>query len=289
MTAPQAEDLAARRYDLHVHSTVSDGSSTPAELAVIAAEAGLAGFALTDHDTLGGLDEAAEACACAGVELIPGVELTTYARRDGRMVEVHMLGLYVEPESPVLQESLVEFREMRVRRVERISQRLREMGVDLGTSGVMRHSPTGSVGRVHVAQELVRLGVCRDQQDAFDRFIGYGRPAYVPKKQIRPAEGVEIIRAAGGCAVFAHPGVTDDSDSLIEELSGRGLAGVEVHYPMHSAEQERHYMDLTRRLTLVVTGGSDFHGSPKPGIRIGMEAVSGVEVKALAERRPPKE
>ena len=166
-----------------------------------------------------------------------------------------------------------------------MSRKLGELGVEVDSAEVIARS-NGAVGRVHMAQELVQLGVCGDTQEAFDRFIGFGRPGYVPKKNLLPAEGVRVIAAAGGCAVFAHPGVTEASEEILRQLARDGLVGVEAHYPMHSPEQERDYMELARELDLVVTGGSDFHGAPKPGTRMGMEAVSGVELDALGARRP---
>jgi len=280
---------AMRRFDLHVHSAASDGTFAPAELAGLAVRAGLAGFALTDHDSIEGVHEAEKACQEAGLELIPGVELTAYTPAASGEIEVHLLGLFVDPEAEGLRQVLVELREERVRRIEIMSRKLRQVGVQIESEDVLKRSLGGSVGRVHLAAELVRQGICRDANEAFDKYIGFGRPGYVPKRRMSPAEAIELVRAAGGCAVLAHPVFIKDSASLIRRLAEEGLVGLEVHYPLHNARQEKELLELARALNLVPAGGSDFHGGPRPDIHVGHEAVSGLEVERLRMRAPSKD
>jgi len=268
------------RVDLHVHSTASDGSVEPQELAALAAQAGLSAFALTDHDTVEGVEPARRAAQAVGIELIAGVELTGYSPTlDGKgEIEVHILGLLIDPTAPELLSELKRFQHARVDRIGKMTERLKGIGLDIEAQRVLARAGGATVGRVHVAQELVERGFCETVRDAFDRYIGAGCPAYVPKEKMTARQAVELVRAAGGCAVFAHPGVTEEAQRLIEELAGAGLAGVEVHSPAHTEQQERDFMELANRLGLAVSGGSDFHGEPKPHIQIGQEAVSFVEL-----------
>jgi len=271
------------RADLHVHSTASDGSVPPQEIPLLAARAGLSAFALTDHDSVEGVAAARRASEAAGIECVAGVELTGYAlaASGASDIEVHILGLFVDPTHPVLLSELKRLRRMRVARLKKMSDKLRAIGFKIEDKQVLDRALGGSVGRTHIALEMVEQGLCRTVREAFDRYIGRGGPAYVPKEKITPQEAIRLVRAAGGCAVFAHPGLTEDAPRLIEELAGEGLAAIEVHYPFHSDRQERDFMEQARRLGLAVSGGSDFHGAAKPNAHIGRETVSMVEVQRL--------
>lgn len=280
---PPGPDPEARA-DLHVHSTASDGSVEPEDLPEMAAKAGLSAIALTDHDALEGIEAAREAAEEAGVELVPGVELTAYAPRpdgDGQ-IEVHILGLFIDPADPGLNERLERLREVRVERIRRMSAKLQDLGCSIKDTDVLARG-AGAVGRMHLAQEMVEQGICSNIREAFNEYIGMDGPAYVPKEQMTPEEAVRLVRGAGGCAVFAHPGLTEDAERLIEELADAGLGGIEVHYPFHNADQERDFMEQARRLGLAMSGGSDFHGDPKPDVRVGMETISMVDVEGLRE------
>ncbi len=276
------------RVDLHVHSTASDGSFAPEEIVRMAARCHLAGVAIVDHDTIEGLATAAVAAEEVGILLVPGVELTAYEDGEGREdkeYEIHVLGYFVDPQSRLLAGGLERFRRVRPERIEKIARKLDALGVPLDPAEVLRRAPGGSVGRPHVAQELVRLGHCATVQEAFDLYLATGGPAYVCKERLTPVQAIDLIHAAGGCAVLAHPGITPRPDEILEQLKSVGLDGVEVHCPPHTPEDEKRFMDAARRLDLAVTGGSDFHGEPKPRIRMGQETVSLVEVRDLAERR----
>ena len=274
------------RADLHVHSTASDGSVVPQALAQLAARAGLSAFALTDHDSVEGLPAAETAAQGRGVVLVPGVELTAYADigGTGEETELHLLGLFIDPEHTGLRRKLEEFREVRVLRIEQMSRKLRELGFDIQSEEVLKRSLGGAVGRTHIAREMVEQGICRHVGEAFGRFLSPGGPAYVPKQRMTPAQAIELIKSTGGCAVLAHPGLLDGSEDVIRSLVSEGLDGVEVHYPMHTMRQERDFLELARQLDLGVAGGSDFHGDVKPNVEIGREFVSFVELERLGRK-----
>ena len=272
---PPGPDPEARA-DLHVHSTASDGSVAPEDIPAMAARAGLKAIALTDHDALEGVEAARQAAADAGVEMVPGVELTAYTqRRDAEgEIEVHILGLFIDPTDRALNERLQRLREVRVERIKQMSEKLQDLGCSIKDTDVLARG-SGAVGRIHLAQEMVEQGICSNIREAFNRYIGMDGPAYVPKEQMTPEEAVRLVTDAGGCAVFAHPGLTEDAELLIEELAEAGLGGIEVHYPFHSANQERDFMEQARRLGLAISGGSDFH--------VGQETISMVDLEGLRE------
>ncbi len=274
------------RADLHVHSTASDGSHEPSELPAMAAKAGVAALALTDHDSVEGVAAAGEAAAAVGVELVPGVELTGYApRADGTgEMEVHIAGLFVDATSPVLLGRLRDLRAARVERIRQMSRKLGELGMAMDSEDVLRRADGGSVGRVHFAQQMVAQGYCRDLSEAFQRYIGADCPAYVAKEKMTPAQAIALVQAAGGCSALCHPALLPDFESYLEELVEQGLDALEVHCPVHTPQDERRLLEMARRFALAVTGGSDFHGAAKPEIRIGQETVSFVELDRLKQR-----
>ncbi len=269
-----------------MHSNVSDGSVPPREVPVLAAEAGLAAIALTDHDSVDGVPPAREAGQKAGVIVIAGVELTAYAPASGqgREMEVHVAGLFLDTDSEELNGTLLDLREARVERVRRMVGKLEKMGIVVDSGEVLRRAENGAVGRGHLAQRLVERGYCRDIREAFDSYLSEDAPAYVPKRRLTPAEAMELVHAAGGAAVLCHPALLENVEERIPRLVEAGLDAIEVHYPSHSAEDEALMMELAHRHDLLITGGSDFHGSLKPDIRIGQEAVSLVELHKLQER-----
>ena len=286
---PTLEPNPSARADLHVHSTASDGSVAPKDLAALAVKAGMAAFALTDHDSVEGVAAARAAAEKVGIELVPGVELTGYApRADGSEAELHIAGLFVDETCQALLDRLSELRQARVARVHEMAAILRGLGMDVDEEAVLARAHGGAVGRVHVAQQMVEQGYCADMRDAFDRYLGAGCPACVPKQQLTPAEAVRLARSAGGCAVLCHPGLLLDIEDFIPGLVESGLDALEVHYPMHSARDEKRLLDLTREYGLGVTGGSDFHGEAKPDISIGQEFITLVELCELQRRAARK-
>jgi predicted metal-dependent phosphoesterase TrpH len=241
--------------DLHLHTTASDGTDTPAELVRVCREAGITTMAVTDHDTTAALLRTAREAERAGIEFVPGIEIT--AAWEGH--DVHILGYFVDRESPVLTAFLDAQLEDRIRRARAVGDRLMGLGTPIDMDALMARAEGRPVLRPHIAQALVSAGHAADEQDAFDRFVGEGRPAYVARRGATPTEVIAIIREAGGISSIAHPGVTEQDD-LISGLAGDGLDALEVYHTDHSADDTARYLALARRLGLFVTGGSDFHG-----------------------------
>lgn len=274
--------------DLHTHTTASDGTRRPEENVRLAAEAGLGAVAITDHDTVSGLEEALAAGITYGIAVVPGVEISTV--QDG--VDVHVLGYWIDYKDPLLLERLGSLRETRDRRNEMILARLRELGCELTYDDVLASlqaskKPDDTIGRPHIADALVRKGYVATMAEAFDKYLANGAAAYVNPPRITPAEAVSWIRAAGGTAVLAHPGLYG-MDELVPQLAKLGLAGVEAYHADHSPEQEAFYAALAGSHGLLVTAGSDYHGerggvvfhAPIGGRRIDAEVVD-----RLFERR----
>jgi hypothetical protein len=257
--------------DLHTHTTASDGSHTPAELVALAAKAKLKAVAVTDHDTIDGLAEALAAGQGTGIEVVPGVEISVQGGPTGAM---HMLGLWVDRESPVLTQGLARLQRARAERNPQILAKLNQLGIPLTMAEVEAQSGGGQVGRPHFAQAMIARGVVGDRGEAFARFLGAGKPAYMPKYRFEPRVGMEMIRAAGGLAVLAHPGVLrlplPELEDLLRRLIKDGLQGMEALYSEHDSATTRALVGLAARLGLVVSGGSDFHGAPKPDIILGL-------------------
>jgi predicted metal-dependent phosphoesterase TrpH len=256
--------------DLHVHSTASDGSYTPAEVVRQAKEGGLAAIALTDHDTVDGLAEAMAAGEQLGLEVIPGVEIS--AQYPGGTM--HILGLFVNYHNGLLDKRLAVLKQARIDRNPQIIAKLNALGIPVTMERVQEISGGGQVGRPHIARALMEGGYVRSIQEAFDNYLGYQRPAYVSKFRFPPMEALAMIREATGIPVLAHPftlglGSAAALKNLILELKGLGLAGLEVYYSEHTPEQEALYLKLARELDLLITGGSDYHGDNKPEITLG--------------------
>lgn len=256
--------------DLHTHSTASDGTLPPAQVARAAAEAGLAAVALTDHDTTQGLAEFMAAATPGGPELVPGVELSVERPGGGSM---HLVGLWVDPAEPRFAQGLERVQTAREQRNPKIVGRLRELGVEITLDEVTAAAGGGQVGRPHFAQVLVDKGVVGGPGEAFGRFLKRGAPAYMDKERLTPGQAMELIRGAGGVSVLAHPGLLELHpavlEQLVKDLKDQGLMGLEAYYSEHNPSQERRLLDMAARLGLVVSGGSDFHGHNKPGIRLG--------------------
>ena len=241
--------------DLHMHSTASDGSRSPAEVVRAAKRASLAAIALTDHDTVAGLDEARDVGLELGVRVVNGVELSAV---EGD-TETHLLGLHLR-DTAVLERGLGELREMRGRRAARIVELLQSQGVQITLDDVLLQAGGGAIGRPHVARALVADGWATDVRDAFDRYLGAGRPAYVAKDQLRMREAIAMVHAAGGLAVLAHPGAGGTRER-IEALVALGLDGVEVKHPSHSPQDVARLRAAVDQLGLIASGGSDWHGA----------------------------
>mgnify|MGYP006285948121 CR=1 FL=1 len=273
------------RADLHVHSNASDGSDAPHELPALAAEAGLAAIALTDHDTVEGVSKARAVAGEHDVHVIAGVELSAYADvpPEEEDIEIHIAGLFVDPANPHLIGKLDELLQARQERVREMAEKLAEEDVEINAEQIIEDAGA-MVGRVHVARQMVERGYCSKSTQAFDRYLSVGCPAYVPKVKISPAEAIELVHSAGGCAVLCHPGRVPDLEERLARMVDDGLDAIEVHYPNHGAEVEKRLMDLARTHELMISGGSDYHGAHKPHINLGQETVSFVELHLLQQK-----
>jgi hypothetical protein len=271
------------RIDLHTHSSVSDGTDPPAAVMRQARAAGLDVVALTDHDTTDGHDEALRELP-PGLTVVPGMELS--CRLDGH--SVHLLAFLFDPASPGLTSQMRRIREDRVRRAEAMVARLAELGTGITWEGVSAIAGGGVVGRPHIARALAAAGVVDEPSGAFTQeWIGMGGRAYMGRYALDPARAVELIRAAGGAAVLAHPRAGRDGwmipDEVIARLAGHGLAGVEVWHPDHDFPERTRLRALADELGLVASGGSDDHGT-LTGHRIGCETVPAEAYQQLVER-----
>ncbi|MDH4083562.1 MAG: PHP domain-containing protein [Nitrospira sp.] len=258
------------RLDLHLHTTHSDGSCTPTEVVGLAHRVGVTAMAITDHDITTGLVEAMTAGEACGIEVIPGVEISSSFGNS----EVHILGYFLDWEDIDLNKRLKTLRDSRHRRNPKIVEQLQNLGIDLTYEEVRALAGSDSVGRPHIARALMDKGIVSSAKEAFDRFLADGKPAYVPRDLPAPVEAIHWIKAAGGLAVLAHPTWVRCADrslaELVRQLKADGLDGVEVYYSTHAARQTREYLSLAQQLGLLVTGGSDFHGLTKPDIEVGI-------------------
>ncbi len=268
--------MPGTRADLHTHSYHSDGTSTPTAIVEKALARGLAAVALTDHDSVDGLDEARARAEGTGLEVIAGVELSAH---DGG-VEVHMLGYFVDDHDAEFRQALVGFREQRLLRAHAILARLEELGFELSWDDVLERTQGGAIGRPHIAEAMVRAGYVGSIDEAFRRYLGTRGPAYVARRTLTPRGAIELVRRAGGVPVVAHP-ATMQRDSLIPELARLGLAGVEVEHPRHDAGDRRRYQNLCDRYRLVATGGSDSHGERTEHTQVGDTEAPPLAVERL--------
>jgi len=255
--------------DLHTHSDASDGSMSPTALVELGAGIDLTALALTDHDTVAGVADAARAAAGKRVRFIPGVELS--ARADGGTL--HICGLFIDAGHPAIAAFLEDVNRLRVARNARLIARLAELGMPVSREEVVEASGGEIVGRPHFAAVLIRKGYAASMSEVFGKILGRGGVAHVFKERREPAECIAAIRAAGGVPILAHPDQTNRKgaalDDLVGELARLGLAGIETHCASYTSQMTQDYTRLAKRHGLVRSGGSDFHGAAKPDIRLG--------------------
>ncbi len=258
-----------RMIDMHVHSSASDGTFSPSSLPAEAKKAGLSAMALTDHDTMDGISEAADAAGKLDIELVAGVELST----EYQNCEVHVLGYYVSPDYPQLKAMLEEFREFRATRNVRMVERLQEEGFSITMEQLTGKFPDSVLTRAHMARFLCETGQIADTRTAFAQYLGENCCCYIDRPKISPVEAVTLIRNAGGLAVLAHPVLYQLSEEslrqMIAEMKDAGMCGLEAVYSENTADDEIRMRRLAEEYGLLITGGSDFHGKNKPDIRLG--------------------
>lgn len=275
MKKPLASD-ATPGIDLHVHSTASDGTLTPSEILAQAVRLGLKAIAITDHDTLSGSVAALDGGIPAALKFVTGIEISA-AAPPGFSVDgsVHILGYGIDPQHAALNEMLDKLKFAREKRNPQIIARLNALGMGLQLEELVRLVGKATAGRPHIAQLMVKKGMAQSIDDAFDRFLGKHKPAYVDKYRVPMAVAIDAIDQAGGVAVLAHPflnRLTDPQtfESFLLTLKSMGLKGIEAIYPDHSPSVTADYCRLARKHNLLVTGGTDFHGEVTPGIRMGL-------------------
>lgn len=256
-----AEPLDERYVDLHAHSTASDGAVSPAELVEAASRAGLKAIAITDHDTIAGNDEAFATGASLGIRVVRGCELSAY---DGDL-EVHLLALHIR-DAGAIRPSLEGFQRERIERGYAIVERLAVAGVPVDIDLVLAEAAGGALGRPHIARAMIRAGHVADHRDAFDRYLGAGKVAYVPKPRVDAGDAIGLAHSAGALAVWAHPGRDGTRERLVR-LTALGLDGVEVRHPGHTPGDTQRLGRLAQELDLVPSGGSDWHGATE-GYRV---------------------
>lgn len=260
--------------DLHAHTTASDGTLTPSELVELGSELGLTAIAVTDHDTLTGLTEAQEASTQFPIQVLSGVELSV---EDPNGFRFHMLGYLFDINNDLLNTTLITIRNNRNHRNALMAQRMAELGMPVTMDDVLAEAGDAGevIARPHFAKALLKKGIVNSIQEAFDRYLATGKPLYHPKEVLTPQKAISLLHQAGGIAVMAHPGLTPVSDSdlaahITELVNDYGLDGLEAYYSQHTSSQTQRFLKLAEELKVVVTGGSDFHGSIKPNIPYGI-------------------
>ena len=267
-------------FDMHVHSTASDGANAPAALVTMAKEQGLLGMALTDHDTVNGINEAAAKAKEIDFPLIAGIEFSAEQNEK----DVHILGYWFDVAKLANDKQVQEMQAARYQRCYEIVARLGRLGFDLDADKIVASAgASGSLGRPHIAMAMVEAGYCVNIKEAFNKWLGRGMPGYVPRRKLDPIEAIEMILNAEGIPVLAHPGITGMPDNFIPVLVRAGLGGIEVYHPDHNFAAVRKYLQIAHRFRLPATGGSDYHIQ---GIRsLGCRITTVKQLALLAQKR----
>ena len=255
--------------DLHTHSNCSDGSMTPTELVAHAAERGLKAIALSDHDTVSGIDEAMEAGKKYGIEVVPAIEFSVQSA-----TETHILGFYIDHKSDVIKNALENINKIRYERTVNTCNNLRALGFDVTMEDALAIAPSGLIGRAHFAKILVNKGYTQSVKEGFDKYLANGRPAYDGTQYLTAKMAVELIESAGGVSFVAHPHLIrlndDELRNFLVELKSYGLCGIEGYYNEYTPEMQAYFQNLAHELGLAISGGTDYHAKMKPHIEIGI-------------------
>lgn len=258
-----------KQIDLHVHSNKSDGTYTPTELVDYALQKGLSAFALTDHDTTAGLDEAIAYAEGKPLEVIPGIEFSS--ENEGK--DIHVVGLYIKYDAPAFQAKLQSFVDSRINRNIKMCRNLQEAGIDITYDKLCTENPGAVITRAHYAAYLTEHGYVANRSEAFAKYVGDNCKYYVPREKITPTQAVELILQADGIPILAHPPLyhmgNERLDALVGSLKQAGLMGIETFYSSYSNQDERDMIRIAKKYDLLLSGGSDFHGDNKPGLDLG--------------------
>lgn len=255
--------------DLHVHSNHSDGTLSPEQLVALAGQTGLSAFALTDHDTVSGISKAKSAASATGITVISGTEISAAHKKK----DIHILGLFVDETNPVLLNALEEAVTARDARNEQMAERFQSLGIPLTLEDLRRSNPDTVITRAHFAKYLVEHHHVKNSEEAFQRYLNYDAPCFVPREYMQPKRAVSLILQAGGIPVLAHPLLyklpPEELEALIKHLKEAGLAGLEVYHSSNTGFDEQISYSLANRFGLLMTGGTDFHGTNKPNLYLG--------------------
>lgn len=274
------------KVDLHIHTNYSDGSLSPRQIVEKSVSLNLAGIGITDHDTTDGIDETIKWASKFGIEVVPGVELSAEGLNHiGE--EIHILGYYINWESAYFQEKLKFFRIARERRARHILDKLYHIGVKLSEERLFQIAGVGSIGRMHIARLMLEEGYVRTTQEAFDRYLVYGKPGFVPRYRLTPEEAIMLIKKIGGIPVLAHPKFGANKKKIVKFLVSKGLKGIEVYYEKHTQYETERYLEWAKEFKLIPTGGSDSHGLIEGGTE---DCVGKIEIdyKILKELKKEK-
>lgn len=268
-----------KKADLHIHTNFSDGTFSPQEVVEKAKNAGLAAIAITDHDCVDGISPAEEAGEKSGIEIIPGVELTVEERDN----EIHILGYFIDYKDAAFRKFLENLRKERKERTLKIVSKLRDLGIDITIEDILKMAGRGAIGRLHIAHCLREKGYIHNIYDAFIKYLGEGKPAYIKRKRLSPEEAIEIIEKLGGVSVIAHPH-SIKSEEIVEDLIKMGIEGLEVFHSDHSKRTSSHFLKLAKKYNLLTTGGSDCHGLRKERVLIGTVKIPYSVVEELRNK-----
>lgn len=265
----KSEVIVMQYIDLHVHSNASDGTLTPTEVVTLAIQKNLAAIALSDHDTVKGVEEAIQAAKGTDLEVIPATELSCYYQG----IEIHILGLYVNYKDPIFLAELERLEQARFQRNLDMIELFRKDGIDITLEDLQAGNPNSIITRAHFARVLVQTGICKDKNAAFEHYLGVGCPYYLPKPQVTPEHSLPLIIHAGGIPILAHPMLYhmgwEQVEELIRYLIPLGLKGIEAYHSSNYIQQSDRLRSLAQKFNLLVSGGSDFHGANKPDIDLG--------------------